>query len=123
MSTAGEILVSLSGLSGVSAGTHLLAITTGTGTGETVFASRFSVQIQEPLVTIFRKAKRRAPEESTRPAVRRSAENPGKYAYAFTATKRLSLLTQSDSLYVQHTTMNAVVTQQFDRQSIIKKRN
>ena len=48
--TAGQLLVSLSGLSGVSAGAHLMAITAGTG--RIVFASSFTVTIDEQQLVV-----------------------------------------------------------------------
>ena len=44
--TAGQLLVSLSGLSGVSAGAHLMAITAGAGA--TIFAETMTVALSEP---------------------------------------------------------------------------
>lgn len=43
--TAGQLLVSLSGLSGVSAGAHLMAITAGAGA--TIFAETMTVTISD----------------------------------------------------------------------------
>lgn len=53
--TAAQVLVALSGLSGVSAAQHLLGVTAGSGPGTTVFASRFSVLVDEPSVSLFEK--------------------------------------------------------------------
>lgn len=47
----GQKLVELSGLSGVSALTHLLAITQGSGPGETVFASQMTVCLDTQQIT------------------------------------------------------------------------
>ena len=59
---AGQKLVELSGLSSGSALTHLLAITQGTGTGvdRVVFASRFSVSIENLQMTLVQRAKKSA---------------------------------------------------------------
>ena len=61
---AGQHLVALSGLPSGSAAQHLLAIQLGTGTGpgQTIFASRFSVITGEDRFTVMRKAKRQAPK-------------------------------------------------------------
>lgn len=50
----GQKLVELSGLSGVSALDHLLAITQGSGTGpaKTVFASQMVVRVDEPTIVV-----------------------------------------------------------------------
>lgn len=117
----GQILVGLSGLSGVSAGAHLLAITAGTG--ETVFANRFSVQIQEATTTVTRRTKPVAqPAAQPAPPVRRAA-TPSKYVSVHTATPRLAVVTAPDCLTVTQRSAGTTITQQFETATIIKKRN
>lgn len=55
--TAGQHLVALSGLAGVSAAQHLLAITAGTGTGPgaTVFVDRMTLSVEIPKLTVTRR--------------------------------------------------------------------
>ncbi|MBK8467674.1 MAG: hypothetical protein IPL32_17810 [Chloracidobacterium sp.] len=75
MSTAGAILVGLSGLTGVSAGSHLLAITAGSGPGTPypVLVSQFTVVVEEPTHTILQTKFKDAPEEvRPRNPIRRS---------------------------------------------------
>lgn len=46
--TTGQRLAYLSGLPSGSALAHLMAITTGTGTGETIYAHRMEVSVRKP---------------------------------------------------------------------------
>ncbi|MFA7290887.1 MAG: hypothetical protein WC023_01440 [Rhodocyclaceae bacterium] len=120
MSTAGEILVALSGLTGVSAGEHLLAATAGNGM---IYANRFSVQIQEATTTVTRRTKvATQPAEKPATQVHRAAA-PSKYVSVCTSRERIAVMTQTDCLIVTQRSAGTTVTQQFETATIIKKRN
>ena len=107
--TAGQLLVSLSGLSGVSAGAHLLAIQGGSGTGKTVFASLFSVRIDEPQLAMVQTPKTEA-REDYRPAISRlSSGDTEKAVSIFTREASLSVLTEPDELFVRQGATESVV--------------
>ena len=108
---AGQILVALSGLPSGSAAQHLLAIQAGTGTGpgQTIFSSRFSVITGEERFTAMRKAKRQAPkaEPAQRPVPQPKAT---KDAFARTHTDCVTVSTQVDAITVIQKTQSIVAT-------------
>jgi len=108
---AGQHLVALSGLPSGSAAQHLLAIQLGTGTGpgQTIFASRFSVITGEDRFTVMRKAKRQAPkaEPAQRPVPQPKTT---KDAFARTHTDCVTVSTQVDAITVIQKTQSIVAT-------------
>jgi len=71
----GQFLTAKSPLPSGTVAQHLAAIaaSVGTGTGETVFASMFSVQIEQPSLTISQRAKRQVQEaQVVSPPIRQS---------------------------------------------------
>lgn len=108
---AGQILAALSGLPSGSAAQHLLAIQAGTGTGpgQTIFSSRFSVTTGEARFTVMRKAKRQAPkaEPAQRPAPQPEA---AKDAFARTHTDCVAVFTHEDDIAVIQKTQSIVAT-------------
>lgn len=67
MSTAGERLVQLSGLTAVSASAHLLAITQASGAGATIFASQLTLRSEQQQLTLVQPAAR-GPRLARQPA-------------------------------------------------------
>lgn len=104
----GQLLVSLSGLPSGSALAHLMAITAGTGTGETIYAHRMTVVASQRSTTVTNRVKRTAPSEASRSGVAQKADS--KYAYALTQPARVSVLTSSDSLFVLDTAIRETVS-------------
>lgn len=101
---------------------HLAAMQFGSGTGETVFASRFNVVTVDDRIETTRKAKRTAPAES--PAKQRSVEQPSspKTAYALTATPSLYVRTDRDEIIVTQRQMSLVATRSLEQATINRKR-
>ena len=109
MTTARERMKALSGLSGShSARAHFLAITQGTGTGQTIFASMFSVQIEEPRLFAVQRPKREA-REDYRPAVSRLSADTEKAVSIFTSEATLNVLTEPDELFIRQGSTESVV--------------
>ena len=109
MTTARERMKALSGLSGShSARAHFLAITQGTGTGQTIFTSMFSVQIEEPRLFAVQRPKREA-REDFRPAVSRLSADTEKAVSIFTREASLSVLTEIDELFIRQGSTESVV--------------
>ena len=109
MTTARERMKALSGLSGShSARAHFLAITQGTGTGQTIFASMFSVQIEEPRLFAVQRPKREA-REDYRPAVSRLSADTEKTVSIFTREATLNVLTEIDELFIRQGSTESVV--------------
>lgn len=119
---AGQILAALSGLPSGSAAQHLLAIQTGTGTGpgQTIFSSRFSVITGEDRFTTMRKAKHQAPKAE--PA-QRTAPQPEatKDAFARTHTDCVTVSTQVDAITVIQKTQSVVATRDLGTVTINRK--
>jgi len=87
---AGQYLVALSGLSGVSAGQHLMAITAGTGTGATIFVDRLTLCAETPTMTLVRKSR----ADVQQPAAQ-SVSRPGKKRI-----KRLDVRLVQDQMWI-----------------------
>lgn len=103
---AGQYLVSKSPLSSGTALAHLLAMQTG-GV-RTVFASMFSVQIEEPRLFAVQRPKREAGDDY-RPAVSRLSADTEKAVSIFTREASLSVLTEPDELFVRQGATESVV--------------
>lgn len=109
MTTVRERLKALSGLSGSHpARAHLLAITQGSGSGQTIFASMFSVQIEEPRLFAVQRPKREA-RDDYRPAISRLSADTEKAVAVFTREASLSVRTESDELFIRQGTTDSVV--------------
>ena len=104
----GEYLVSQSSLSSGTALAHLLALQTGTGAGQTIFASMFSVQIDEPRLMLVQRPKREA-REDYRPAVSRLSADTEKTVSIFTREATLNVLTEIDELFIRQGSTESVV--------------
>ena len=104
----GEYLVSKSSLSSGTALAHLLALQAGTGSGQTVFASMFSVQIEEPRLFAVQRPKREA-RDDYRPAVSRLSADTEKAVSIFTREATLNVLTEADELFIRQGTTESVV--------------
>ena len=98
----GQRLASLSGLPSGSALAHLAAISTGTGTGETVFADRMAVTVSQATYTVVSRAKR--PAQALPEAVKPGAKKQqGKYAFVFVKQSSVAVLTTADEAYINTT--------------------
>ena len=100
---------------------HLAAMQFGTGSGETVFASRFSVVVGEDRAEVIRKAKRTALESSPAPRAQQEQGAPRKEAFAVTVTPCSYVMTQADELFVVTKQQAAVATRTFDSAVVRRK--
>ena len=100
--TAGQILVSLSGLSGVSAGAHLMAITAGAGA--TIYAQHMSVTTTTERLTVRQKVKREAQAPVVQAPVVEAPKATGKqgskYVFVCTSIPQHHVLTTPDEVWV-----------------------
>lgn len=108
MTTTGAYLLSKSSLASGTALAHLLALQTGTGTGQAIFASMFSVQIEEPRLFAVQRPKREA-REDYRPAVSRLSADTEKSVSIFTREATLNVLTEPDELFIRQGSTDSVV--------------
>ena len=108
MTTTGTYLLSHSSLSSGTALAHLLALQAGTGTGQTIFASMFSVQIEEPRLFAVQRPKREA-REDYRPAVSRLSADTEKAVSIFTREATLNVRTETDELFIRQASTESVV--------------
>ena len=118
MTTAAQRMLALSPLAGAhSARAHFLAITQGTGTDRIIFASQFSVGIEEPQIFAVQRPKRES-RGDFRPAVSRlSGDEKRKDVSVFTREAALSVLTEIDDLVIQQGSTESVVVQDLGRES------
>lgn len=110
---AGQYLAALSGLPSGSAAQHLLSIQLGTGTGpgQTIFASRFSVTTGEDRFSVVRKAKRQAPKPEVAPRqVKQPSPANDKGLFAVARTQGVTVSSQADSITVIQKTQCQVAT-------------
>ena len=122
---AGQYIVALSGLPSGSAAQHLLSIQLGTGTGpgQTIFASRFSVVTGEDRFTVVRKAKRQAPKPEAAPrAVQQLKPAKDKGLFAVARSQGVVVATQEDSITVIQKTQPVVATRDLGAITINRKR-
>ena len=98
--TAGQLLVSLSGLSGVSAGAHLMAITAGAGA--TIYAQHMFVTTTTERLTVRQKVKREAqpPAVEAPKAPKATGKQGSKYVFVCTSIPQHSVLTTPDEVWV-----------------------
>lgn len=113
--TTGQKLVELSGLASGTALAHLLAMQTGSV--RTVFASMFSVQIEEPRLFAVQRPKREAGDDY-RPAVSRLSADTEKAVSIFTREASLSVLTEPDELFVRQGSTNTVVVRELGNEQL-----
>lgn len=97
--TAGEHLVSLSGLGSATAAEHLLAIVTG-GAALTIFATQMALRVDTPETTIVTLAKRtaqtaEAPQATPKVSVRK------KSIAVMTPIQETVVLTATDQLFIK----------------------
>ena len=115
--TTGAYLLSRSSLPSGTALAHLLAIQGGSGTGKTVFASLFSVRIDEPQLTMVQTPKTEA-REDYRPAISRlSSGDTEKAVSIFTRTAALSVLTERDEWCIRQGGADSLIVQDFGHES------
>ena len=90
------------------------------GTGETVFASMFSVQIEQPSVTVTRRAKRQVQEaQVVSPQVRQS-KSPKSVA-VFSAVPSVVAFTAPDEITITLATQAVVLKTQQPSETIKRK--
>ena len=96
--TAGEHLVSLSGLGAATAAQHLLAIVAG-GAATTIFATQMTLRVSTPETVVVTRAKRSAraaetPKPAPKPSVRK------KSIAVMTPIQETVVLTETDQLFI-----------------------
>lgn len=108
MTTFREHVKSLSGLAGSKTlREHLLAITQTGGAGRTVFASQFSVRIEEPRLFAVQRPKREVSAERVPVARSTSREENERALSVLTTPARTSLLTAPECLIIHTGTQGA----------------
>ena len=121
--TTGEYLVAHSSLPSGTALAHLLALNAGSGTGETVFASRFSVTTGEDRFSVVRKAKRQAPKPEVAPRqVKQPSHANDKGLFAVARTQGVTVSSQADSITVIQKTQCQVATTDLGNLTVNRKR-
>ena len=121
---AGQYLAALSGLPSGSAAQHLLSIQLGTGTGpgQTIFASRFSVVTGEDRFSVVRKAKRQAPKPEVAPRqVKQPSPANDKGLFAVARTQGVTVSSQADSITVIQKTQCQVATTDLGNLTVNRK--
>ena len=121
----GQFLTAKSPLPSGTVAQHLAAIAasvgTGTGTGETVFASMFSVQIEQPSLTVTHRAKRQVQEpQVVSPKVSQS-KSPKNVA-VFSVVPSAVAFTAPDEITITQATQAVVLKTQQPSASITRKR-
>lgn len=117
----GQFLTAKSPLPSGTVAQHLAAIaaSVGAGTGETVFASMFSVQIEQPSVTVTRRAKRTVQQEPqvAAPKIRQSATEKNVAVFsvvpstvAFTAPDEVTVLQRTESVGAKTSLTSETIT-------------
>lgn len=119
----GQFLTAKSPLPSGTVAQHLAAIaaSVGTGTGETVFASMFSVQIEQPSLTISQRAKRQVQEAQVVSPPIRQSKSPKSVA-VFSAVPSARLFTAPDEITVLQRTESAVLRTHLASETITRKR-
>ncbi len=120
--TSGEYLVANSPLPSGTALAHFLALQFGAGPGETVFASRFYVAIEEEVVNVAQSVKKQAPEViDEAPKRQRDRSAPGKFAFPFLRHERVTAIHHNDAVCVVTTQATALATQSLESITIRKR--
>ena len=122
--TAGEYLVSHSTLPSGTAIQHFMALQVGTGSGGTVFASRFSVQISSGEIVVMRKAKRlaQAAKNERQPQLIQPTRQ-GEHTSIFRAVPDQFVLTETDEITVLQKSASITVAHPMQNETIARKRN
>ena len=118
----GQFLTAKSPLPSGTVAQHLAAIaaSVGTGTGETVFASMFSVQIEQPSLTISQRAKRQVQEAQVVSPPIRQSKSPKSVA-VFSAVPSAVAFTAQDEITITHATQAVVLKTQQPSATIKRK--
>jgi len=120
--TTGEYLVANSPLPSGAALAHFLALQFGAGQGETVFASRFYVAIEEEVVNVAQSVKKQAPEVIDEvPKRQQDRSAPGKFAFPFLRHERVTAIHHNDAVCVVTTQATALATQSLESITIRKR--
>lgn len=121
--TTGEYLVANSPLPSGTALSHFMALQFGgTGPGETVFASRFSVVTGESRIDVTQRAKRNAPEDNKQPRKEETVSS-GKAAFAFLPANSMSVFSgPPDEVFVTLKQNTALATKDFCQITITHKK-
>ena len=123
----GQFLTTFSPLSSATVAQHLAAIGvnvgTGTGPGQTIFASRFSVVAGEDRFTVMRKAKSQSPKDEAVPRqVRQPKATNGKALFSVAHTQGAMVSAQADSIVVIQKTQPVVATSDLGTVTVNRKR-
>lgn len=118
----GQFLTAKSPLPSGTVAQHLAAIaaSVGTGTGETVFASMFSVQIEQPSLTISQRAKRQVQEAQVVSPPIRQSKSPKNIA-VFSAVPSAVAFTAPDEITITQATQAVVLKTQQPSATIKRK--
>ena len=120
----GEYLVSKSSLSSGTALAHLLALEAGTGSGQTIFASMFSVQITEPRLFAIQRPKREAQESKRSVASVVSGDRQGGGNVSILARPNtLWVMTGRDELFIHQTNSSSIVVTDFGQERLTVRQN
>lgn len=120
----GQFLTDKSPLASGTVAEHLAAIyaQTGSGPGETVFASRFYVAIEEEVVNVAQSVKKQAPEVIDEvPKRQQDRSAPGKFAFPFLRHERVTAIHHNDAVCVVTTQATALATQSLESITIRKR--
>lgn len=118
----GQFLTAKSPLPSGTVAQHLAAIaaSVGTGTGETVFASMFSVQIEQPSLTISQRAKRQVQEAQVVSPPIRQSKSPKNVA-VFSVVPSAVAFTAPDEIKITQATQAVVLKTQQPSATIRRK--
>lgn len=118
----GQFLTAKSPLPSGTVAQHLAAIaaSVGTGTGETVFASMFSVQIEQPSLTISQRAKRQVQDAQVVSPPIRQSKSPKNVA-VFSAVPSAVAFTAPDEMTITQATQAVVLKTQQPSATIKRK--
>ena len=122
--TTGEYLVAHSSLPSGTALAHLLALNAGSGSGlgQTIFASRFSVTTGEDCFSVVRKVKRQAPKPEVAPRqVKQPSPANDKGLFAVARTQGVTVSNQADSITVIQKTQCQVATTDLGNLTVNRK--
>ena len=101
---------------------HIPQLGTGTGPGQTIFASRFSVVTGEDRFTVVRKAKRQAPKPEAVPRRGQQPKAPNdKALFAVARTQGVATTTQEDRLTIIQKTQCLVATTDLGNLTVNRK--
>jgi hypothetical protein len=101
----------------------LRGITTGTGTGETIYAPRLFVQTTERQMLVTSRAKREARQATPTVQPTKTPQKQGsKYAYAFTAVERIEVSTHDDEVFILEKEATSTVSTSDDAVNILRRR-